>query len=143
MVRTHDVKSKRLSIPQLQKKLDLIFSQYIRLRDANQNGFCKCITCNCMWQWRLIHNGHYIPRQHIATRYDERNCHAQCPTCNIGLRGNTGKYKRALIERYGVKALEELESSRHAITKWTVSDYQEKISYYKNEVKRLLKEKNV
>lgn len=143
MVKTHEVKSKRLSTPMLQKKLDIIFSQYIRLRDANPNGFCKCITCNSMWQWRIIHNGHYIPRQHIATRYDERNCHAQCPNCNIGLRGNLEKYKRAIIGRYGVNVLEELESGKRSIEKWTTADYKEKIAYYKKEVKRLEKEKGL
>lgn len=139
----NEVKSKRLTIPILQQKLDLVFSEYIRLRDANDNGFCKCITCGSMWQWRLIHNGHYIDRRHISTRYDERNCHAQCPKCNIGLRGNLDKYKRAIIEIYGVKDLGELEAGKRSLEKLSIVDYQEKISYYKEEIKRIRKEKGL
>lgn len=137
----NEAKSKRLTIPILQQILDKVFSEYIRLRDANDNGFCRCITCGNMWQWRLIHNGHYVDRRHISTRYDERNCHAQCPKCNIGLCGNLDTYKRVIIEKYGVKALEELDTGKRSVEKWTTVDYQDRISYYKEEVKRLKKEK--
>ena len=27
------------------KKLDAVFSKYIRLRDADQEGYCRCATC--------------------------------------------------------------------------------------------------
>ncbi|WP_459186689.1 recombination protein NinG [Parabacteroides sp. APC149_11_2_Y6] len=137
----NETKSKRLTIPILQKRLDSVFSEYIRLRDANDNGFCKCITCGSIWRWQLIQNGHFIDRRHIKTRYDERNCHSQCSICNIRLRGNIEKYKRAIIQMYGVSVLEELDSAKRTIEKWTTSDYMEKIEYYKNEVKRLKKEK--
>lgn len=139
----NEVKSKRLTIPVLQQRLDQVFSEYIRLRDANDNGFCKCITCGSMWRWTALHNGHYIDRRHIGARYDERNCNSQCPRCNIGLRGNLEKYKRAIIDKHGVKVLEELESTKRSIEKWTTLEYQDKISYYKSEVKRLKKEKGL
>lgn len=139
----NEAKSKRLTIPILQKRLDLIFSEYIRLRDANDNGFCKCVTCGAMWRWQSLHNGHYVDRRHIGARYDERNCTSQCPNCNIGLRGNLDKYKRAIIEKYGVKVLEELESAKRTTEKWTTVDYQEKITYYKSEVKRIKEEKGL
>lgn len=137
------VKSTRLTTSVLQQRLDQIFSQYIRLRDANDNGFCRCITCNSMWRWQVIQNGHYIDRRHIGTRYDDRNCNPQCSSCNIGLRGNLDKYKRAIIEKHGVKLLEELEAAKLSSGKWTTTDYQEKIAYYKTEVKRIRKEKGL
>lgn len=145
MIKSKSTKSKpkKLSIPILQQLLDRIFSVYIRLKHANQFGFCKCITCGEMFSWIRIQNGHYIDRRHMATRYDERNCHPQCPRCNIGSRGNLEKYKRAIITKYGVKVLEELESGKRSIEKWTIADYQEKITYYKGEVKRMRKEKGL
>lgn len=139
----NEAKSKRLTIPILQQRLDQVFSEYIRLRDANNNGFCKCISCGDMWQWRIMQNGHYTDRRHIKTRYDERNCHAQCFNCNIGLRGNIEKYKRAIISKYGVQVLEELESAKRSFEKWTVADYQEKIVYYRDQVKIIRKEKGI
>lgn len=96
-----------------------------------------------MCHWKNMHNGHFIDRAHIKTRYDERNCHAQCQNCNIRLRGNIEKYKRIIIQKYGVSVLEELESGKHSIEKWTVADYKEKIAFYREEVKRIRKEKNL
>lgn len=143
MVRVNEAKPRRLSIPVLQQRLDKVFSEYIRLRDANDLGFCKCVTCGEMWRWQMIHNGHYIDRRHIGTRYDERNCHPCCYRCNVILRGNLGKYKQFIIGKYGRDVLEELESKRRSLEKWTIADYKEKIAYYKEEVKRLRKEKGL
>ena len=33
------------TISKLKKKLDKIFSEYIRLRDCDYKGNCKCISC--------------------------------------------------------------------------------------------------
>ena len=143
MIKSKSTKSKKISISVLQQLLDKIFSVYIRIQSANQLGFSRCITCGEMFSWVRMQNGHYIDRRHIATRYDERNCHPQCPRCNIGLRGNHEKYKRAIVTKYGVKVLEELESGKRSIVKLTVADYQEKIAYYKGEVKRIRKEKGL
>lgn len=139
----NETKSKHISISLLQQRLDKVFSEYIRLRDANENGFSRCATCGTMWRWQIMQNGHYVDRRHIGTRYDERNCHSQCSNCNIGLRGNLDRYKRFIIDKHGVKVLEELESARRSTEKWTIADYQEKIEYYKAQVKRLKKEKGL
>lgn len=143
MVRTNETKARRLSIPLLKQCLDQVFSQYIRLKAANDNGFCRCVTCGTMWRWNAIQNGHYIKREHMGTWFDERNCHPCCYRCNVELGGNLENYKRYLIRTYGVKVLEELESAGRSLAKWTVFDYQEKIAYYKEEVKRLKKEKGL
>lgn len=139
----NEAKPKRLTIPILQQRLDQVFSEYIRLRDANENGFCKCVTCGSMWRWQALQNGHYIDRRHIGARYDERNCNSQCSSCNIGLRGNLDKYKRAIISSYGVAVLEELESAKRSFEKWTIADYEEKIAYYREKVKIIRKEKGI
>ena len=47
------------------------------------------------------------------------------------------------MAKYGVKVLEELESGKRSIVKLTIADYQEKIAYYKGEVKRMRKEKGL
>ena len=63
-------------------KLDKVFSEYIRLRDANPQGLCFCITCHRPFHWRDGDAGHYIQRDRLATRYDEHNVNAQCKYCN-------------------------------------------------------------
>lgn len=76
------------SFPKLIKKLDLIFSKYIRIRDADKNGICRCVTCSKRFFWKEGDAGHFVHRDRKATRFDTRNCHAQCSYCNRFRSGN-------------------------------------------------------
>ena len=78
------------------KKLDTIFSIYIRLRDANKDGFCKCISCQKINHWKDVDAGHFIGRSHLITRYDPKNVYAQCRYCNRYLAGNQYLYSVSL-----------------------------------------------
>ena len=78
------------------KKLDTIFSIYIRLRDANKDGFCKCISCQKINHWKDVDAGHFIGRRHLITRYDPKNVYAQCRYCNRYLAGNQYLYSVSL-----------------------------------------------
>ena len=60
------------------RTLDKWFSKYIRLRDTP--GFC--CTCGASITFETSDCGHFISRDRIATRWDERNAHAQCIPCN-------------------------------------------------------------
>lgn len=61
-------------------KLDAIFSKYIRRRDCGY-GYAPCISCGKLITYDTSDCGHYENRQHMATRYDEKNCNAQCRDC--------------------------------------------------------------
>ena len=39
------------------KKLDKIFSEYIRKRDADENGYVKCCTCPTVEHWKEMDCG--------------------------------------------------------------------------------------
>ena len=57
------------------KKLDAIFSQYIRLKDADHKGDVTCFTCGKVSHYKKgIQNGHFQSRRFMSTRYDEKNC---------------------------------------------------------------------
>ena len=89
--------------------LDRIFSEYIRRRDSDANGYIKCISCVKIINWRDSDCGHYINRKHNSTRYDELNCNAQCRSCNRFDEGNIQGYRRGLIIKYGLEKVEMLE----------------------------------
>lgn len=65
----------------LKATLDRWFSLYIRLRDSDANGFGRCISCGKLVHYKEADCGHFINRQHMNTRYDERNCNLQCRSC--------------------------------------------------------------
>ncbi|MDD3404947.1 MAG: recombination protein NinG [Paludibacteraceae bacterium] len=58
------------------KQLDCIFSEYIRLRDANRGGYVSCISCGARISWKNSDAGHYVPRGNMSLRFDEKNVNA-------------------------------------------------------------------
>lgn len=128
-------KPKKKTTSQLKKILDGLFSQYIRLKDSNGNGFCTCVTCGKSGHWKTMQNGHYISRQHLALRFDETNCHVQCPGCNVFKGGNYTSYALFMLNKYGEKRLQWLEQQKHVITK--DYPYEEKITEYTTRIKNL------
>ena len=55
------------------KRLDAVFSQYIRLRHA-KNEIAECYTCGKKDHYKKLQCGHFMSRKHYATRWDEDNC---------------------------------------------------------------------
>ena len=83
------------------KKLWKVFSEYIRRRDADENGYVKCFTCGLIQHWKKMDCGHGIGRQHWATRYNEQNNAPQCKKCNGFEGGRTDVYAKEVDKRYG------------------------------------------
>lgn len=127
-----------------EKKLDEIFSQYIRLKHSDSNGVCRCITCGKPVFWKDIQNGHYMSRVYRSTRFDENNCRPQCMPCNVFLHGNISKYRKALVDELGGEMVDMIETKAWSITmKYTALEYEEMYYKYKEEVERLRKEKGL
>jgi len=113
------------------KKLDAVFSKYIRLRDADQEGYCRCATCGEKTHWTKIQAGHFISRKHYATRWDERNVHAQCVACNVFKYGEQYKYSLYLGENLS----KELYNKSLVVTKFTDIEIIEMIEEYNEKSK--------
>lgn len=117
----------------LKRKLDKVFSEYIRLRDSH-DGFFVCISCGRTLPYEQADCGHYINRSHLSTRWDETNCNAQCRHCNRFDEGNAVGYRAGIIRKYGERALVLLEARKYAKTK--ISDFE--ISVMISEYRRLV-----
>lgn len=109
--------------------LDRAFSRYIRRRDC-PDGTGRCISCGRPITYAECDAGHYIPRMHTATRWDVRNVHAQCLSCNRMRDGNAAAYRRSLVAMYGPEAVEELEQQRRAMVKLSENDYETLTEYF-------------
>lgn len=126
------------------KKLDEVFSKFIRLRDSDANGYCRCISCGRVHYWKDIQNGHYMSRRYLSTRFDEMNCNAQCVACNIFNQGNIQMYRRNLIKKIGEKNVDYLEYKAKGTTKhYSVFELQELVKYYTILVNKLSEEKGI
>jgi hypothetical protein len=131
------------TISKLKKELDTIFSLYIRLRESEE-GLVQCFTCNKVSHYKSgMQNGHFQSRKHLTTRWDEENCQVQCVGCNMFKAGEQYKFAINLDAKYGEGKAEELQFLSKTIMKVSRIDYEEKISYYKDLVEKLKKEKGI
>lgn len=116
---------KKHKITTLKKKLDGVFSKFIRQRDKGQ-----CYTCPHKDDWKYMQNGHFVPRQYLITRWDEKNCHCQCMACNMFYNGQPQTYAKNLIRDYGANIINELEALKWMTVKLDSSYYLTMIDKY-------------
>lgn len=127
-------KAKKISIAKLKKKADSVFSQFIRLRDKG-----KCYTCGLQKPWKEMQNGHFVPRQYLALRYSEINCHCQCYACNMLYNGQPSAYAHRLRMDYGEEIIGYLESKRKDLCLWREPEYNLLIDKYTSLVIEMIK----
>ena len=99
---------KSKSINQLVADLDKVFSIFIRLRDIDADGFSYCVTCGKPMTLKTSQCGHFISRRHFATRWEEKNCAAQCVGCNMFAQGKQYEFGLAIDMRFGVGTAQKL-----------------------------------
>lgn len=118
----------------LKKKLDSVFSLYIRYRDGG-----KCYTCGIIKEPTEMQAGHYVTRACLPLRFDEINVHGQCFQCNCMKHGDLITYREHLIADYGQAVVENLENRRHDTVKLTPEWYHRMIDYYREKLKNYQK----
>ena len=129
-------KSALKTIPDLIKEAQREFNAFIRARDALR----PCICCNLplgtgavgggfdCGHWRSVGSAPHL-------RFDERNAHGQRKQCNRYGAGRAVDYRKGLIERIGLEAVEALEADNR-IHKWT----REELIAIRDEYRRKRKE---
>ena len=122
--------SKKLTRSKIVKKLDAVFSQYIRLKDS-VDGMATCFTCGKQDHWKKLQNGHFQSRKHYSTRWDEMNCQVQCAGCNVFRYGEQFLFAKYLDEKYGDGKSEELYHKAKEIIKFADFELEEMIIKYK------------
>ena len=126
----------KISRSQTVKKLDSVFSQFIRLRDS-VDGYASCVTCGGTKPWKEQQCGHFFTRGRYATRWDENNCFTQDYRCNVALNGNYINYTKYMIDHFGREFVDALEMKSLLSIKVTTIELNEKITHYTQKVKEL------
>ena len=136
-------KAKQQTRSSLETHLDIVFSLYIRLRDAMPSGRVRCISCGRTFPFSVIQAGHFYTRHNKSVRWDEQNVNAQCPTCNCDKHGNIEAYRPALIAKIGQQQYDDLCTRAHKSRKWSGDELRDMIRHYTAEVKRISREKGI
>ena len=121
--------AKKVTKTALVKKLDTVFSIYIRRRYA-VNDIAKCVTCGKEEHWKSLQCGHFMSRKHMSTRWNEDNCQVQCAGCNVFRYGEQYKFSLYL----GNNLAEALHIKSKEVCKFTEVELQELIQHYTHQI---------
>ena len=120
---------RKISRKGLVKKLDKVFSIYIRKRNA-VDGYVKCVTCGTRKHWKEEDAGHFVSRRHYATRWNPKNVHVQCKSWN-GFHGGQNYLMGNYINKtYGDNTADNLITMSRQIKKYTNQDLLDLIDHF-------------
>jgi len=107
------------------KKLDKVFSKFIRARDKH------CVVCGTT---QNLQCGHLFSRVAYSTRWDELNCHGQCASHNLLHEHDAYPFTDWFLRKFGKDQYDILHNryAHHAIIKnWElilrITEFQEKL----------------
>lgn len=102
-------RKKTITRSQLVKKLDKVFSEWLRRSYADEDGNVSCYTCGEVMNWKYIQNGHFFTRGRQNTRWLSENCRPQDYRCNVALKGNYIIYTRKMLAELGEQRFDDME----------------------------------
>jgi hypothetical protein len=120
---------KKISRSKLIKKLDTVFSLYIRQR-YSINEISKCFTCGKEDHYKKLQCGHFQSRKHYSTRWDEINCQVQCAGCNVFKYGEQFIFGKNLNSEFGEGTSEALYLKAKQIIKFSNNNLEDLITNY-------------
>lgn len=123
---------KKPTLSALKKKLDKVFSIYIRQQGMDEGGTTQCVTCGVLKHWKELQCGHWISRVHLSTRWHPLNAHAQCGVCNVLRRGNYPEYAKYMLNEYGQSVMDELLMLKRQTLTMRRPEYEELIKLYES-----------
>lgn len=127
---------RKVSRKNLIKKLDSVFSLYIRRRHA-KNDIAQCYTCGKKDHYKKLQNGHFMSRKSYATRWDETNCQVQCVKCNMFEQGMSYVFGLNLNKQFGEGTAEALLRKSKEILKLSNDEVVSLITKYENKLNNL------
>ena len=106
--------SKQQSLEQIRQKCLKSFQLLRRLEEADEFGYCTCISTGKRIYYKECDGGHYISRACRATEMEPNNVFPQSKYANQYLHGDYHNYRDRLIDKIGLDRVERLEDLRRA-----------------------------
>ena len=114
-----------------------LFSEWVRRRDADSNGYNRCVACGKREHWKDLHAGHFYHGKNWMSAMDERNVFPECNKCNTYLGGNLIEYSEFLRKKFGPDIIDTLRELRHQGWKPNRLELEELIERYRQKLSEL------
>lgn len=137
------IRTKEKSLSTLISECDDVFSEMVRLEDANNGyqtaGYITCITCGAIIPWRQADAAHVFLRSNMGTRFDGLNAWSACQNCNRHDPDHQDKIKAKVNKILGDFEFNAMQQRSRSMMKFTRFDLVEMIERFKIKVKELKK----
>ena len=131
-------KRKTKTIAKLANDAAVLLQKLVRMKAADDGGYCQCVTCGVSKHWKEMQGGHFISRRYTATKLLEENIHPQCYGCN-GPRAKDGivtvEYTNYMADTYGREFVDDLLVLKNTTKKYTRDEIAEISAEFKERVK--------
>jgi hypothetical protein len=111
------------------RKIDRVFSQYVRQSEADKSGNARCFTCEVVRPWWEMDCGHFQSRQYMAGRWLRMNAAVQCRECNV-LSGEQYRFARRLDEVHGPGTAELIERLVRQGRPYTITQLKKQFKFW-------------
>ena len=137
--------AKKKTLPKLKKEALEQLQLLVRVKSADNNGYCKCVTCDTVSKWNDgMQGGHFISRGKTKWCLVEENVHPQCAACNgFGMKYHNKEavYTIYMQEMYGHDFVQNMLDTQNEVVKLLrmdlegyISDFKEQIKFHKNRI---------
>lgn len=110
-----------------------------RVSEADDNGYCTCVTCGAVAPWNEMQGGHFIPRGKSSYwALDIRNVHSQCAGCNgFGMKYGSAPqaYTTWMIDYYGRDFVDEMLRDQGNLKKLYKRDYEDMLKDFNEQIR--------
>ena len=123
---------KHKTLAKLVDEAAVLMQKWVRMKAADANGYCVCVTCGKSHHWKEMDGGHFISRKYTATKIVEENIHPQCRRCNGWPDNFTHEaYETYMVDMYGKDFVDELKALARMPKKWPRDEVQDLIKQLK------------
>ena len=124
------------------KALDTL-QKLVRLKAADEHGYCTCVSSGEWAHWSEMDGGHFIPKGHSSYwALREENVHPQTKKENgFGMKYGTSQiqYTRWMEDFYGTKFVAHMIATKRNPIKFYKKDYEEMTKEWNEQIKFHLK----
>jgi hypothetical protein len=136
-------KKKAKTAQQLRKDALKALQKLVRLKAADDNGYCSCVSCGCTRPWNEgMQGGHFIPKGSSSYwALEEENVHPQCVYCNqFGMKHGSAaqNYTLYMQDMYGEEMVRQMLADANKPKKLYTADYREMIEEWEKQIKEQL-----
>jgi len=127
------------ALPKLKKQAMELLQLLVRVKSADDNGYCHCVTCDTVRMWNDgIQGGHFISRNKTKWCLSEENIHPQCASCNgFGMKYHNKEavYTIYMQEMYGHDFVQNMLDTQGETVKLSRFDLEDMIIDFNNQIK--------